>query len=57
LGENGTVPANEEPIPASAIEVISTSNQIFAVKAKPKPYIQHDISVVWLIFPETKLTT
>jgi hypothetical protein len=57
FGGNGTMPANKEPIPASAIEVISTTDQILPVKAKLKPKIQHDISVVWLIYPETKLTT
>lgn len=49
------MPANEEPIPASAIEVISTNDQILSVKAKIKQYFQHGIGVVWLIYPDDKL--
>ncbi len=46
---------NAEPVPEFAIEVISTFDQIIAVKAKLKEYFTHGVKVVWLIYPDDKL--
>ncbi len=53
--ENSDVPGTDDPIPGFAIEVISTTDQILAVKAKLRQYFQHGIRVVWLIYPDDKL--
>lgn len=53
--ETSDIPGSEEPIPSFAIEVISTTDQILAVKSKLKQYFQHSINVVWLIYPDDKL--
>jgi Uma2 family endonuclease len=53
--ENSDVQNAEEPIPAFAIEIISTTDQILLVKSKLKQYFDHGVRVVWLIYPEEKL--
>ncbi len=45
---------SQEPIPAFAIEVISTHDQINKVEEKIVEYFKAEVKVVWLIFPEIK---
>ena len=52
---NSDNPDAEEPIPAFAIEVISTSDQLSIVKGKLKEYFAHGVKAVWLIYPDEKL--
>ncbi len=53
--ENSDLPEADDPIPAFAMEVISTTDQILAIKNKLRQYFQHGIQVVWLIYPEDNL--
>jgi Uma2 family endonuclease len=46
---------DEEPIPAFAIEIISTFDQINQVKMKLTEYFKNGVSVVWLIYPDEKI--
>ncbi len=51
---------DEEPIPAFAIEIISTGrhtvfDQINQVKMKLTEYFKNGVSVVWLIYPDEKI--
>ncbi|MFN3850505.1 MAG: Uma2 family endonuclease [Spirosomataceae bacterium] len=45
----------DEPIPAFAIEIISTHDQLNDVKRKLREYFKHGVKVVWLIYPEDKI--
>jgi Uma2 family endonuclease len=53
--DNSDSPDSEEPIPEFVIEVISTTDQLTAVKAKLKQYFQNGVKVAWLIYPDDKL--
>ncbi|MER0441710.1 Uma2 family endonuclease [Emticicia sp. W12TSBA100-4] len=46
---------DEEPIPAFAIEIISTFDQINQVKMKLTEYFKNGVRVVWLIYPDEKI--
>lgn len=45
----------EEPIPAFAIEVISSYDQINEVKKKIIEYFKSGVKVTWLIYPEYQM--
>ena len=53
--ENSDRENSDEPIPEFVIELISTHDQILAVKEKIGEYFKHGVKVVWLVYPDNQL--